>query len=87
MRTPRAVLVGLILCLAAGGCYQRVVHSRGLGSPRAQQGYRSDTAADRWLDEALTPEPTTRTRSRWVEPGATTQVRQQTAEEWRRSPR
>lgn len=73
---------GLVVCLL-GGCYKRVVSSRGLGATgsRAQESYRSDTALDRWYDRTFTGGET-RTTTRWVNPGATTEVRQKGAESY-----
>lgn len=90
MRTAKpkpsvGVLTGLLacvlvvgpLCLPLGGCYKRVVSSKGLGATgsRAQESYRSDTALDRWYDRTFTSGET-KTTTRWVNPGATTDVRQ-----------
>ena len=45
----------LVAVFALGGCYQRVVGTRGLGASgtRVQPEYRSDTAADRAVDGML----------------------------------
>ncbi|MFZ2875214.1 MAG: hypothetical protein WAZ94_12130 [Phycisphaerales bacterium] len=72
-----SVLVMGPVSLPLGGCYKRVVSSRGLGATgsRAQESYRSDTALDRWYDRTFTSGET-KTTTRWVNPGATTDVRQ-----------
>jgi|GEM_PF-3705957 len=83
-RTPKllsgALAWGLaagLACLPLGGCYKRVVSNKGLGATgsRAQESYRSDTAMDRWYDRTFTSGET-KTTTRWVNPGATTDVRQ-----------
>ncbi len=45
----------LVAAVAVGGCYKRVVGTRGLGAAgtRVQPEYRSDTSADRAVDRAL----------------------------------
>jgi hypothetical protein len=51
----RVILMLLAAVLALGGCYQRVVGTRGLGAAgtRVHPEYRSDTAADRAVDGML----------------------------------
>lgn len=48
----RAVLMVMVAAVLVGGCYRRVVGTRGLGATgvRVQPGYRADTAADRAVD-------------------------------------
>lgn len=50
-----ALRCGAVLCTAAlgvlGGCYERVVSSKGLGAQQSEGGYRSDTMLDRAYDD------------------------------------
>ena len=56
----RLTIFGLGFCvLACSGCYERVVSSRGLGSATVQEPYRSNTAADRYVDSMFGPPPKT----------------------------
>jgi hypothetical protein len=49
--TRRLSILAIVLVLPLlGGCYQRVVSSRGLGGAEVQESYRSNTAADRAID-------------------------------------
>jgi len=51
-----AIAIGAA-ALAATGCYERVVSSRGIGTSRkaVQKPYRSDTALDRAYDSSFGP--------------------------------
>ncbi|CAG0989714.1 hypothetical protein PHYC_02220 [Phycisphaerales bacterium] len=66
-RTTLALSLAALGLLMIGGCYKRTVSTRGIGSygSGTQESYRSNTAADRWYDEAFTSKKTTRTK--WVE--------------------
>ena len=74
MRTSKRVcglcLVAVVGCV--GGCYERVVSANGIGASSAdvQDGYRSNTAADRAFDSVVSkPKPAARAQ-RWVDPGS-----------------
>lgn len=49
----RAIALLLITATGAttGGCYERVVSSKGMGAQQAEGGYRSDTYLDRAYDD------------------------------------
>ncbi len=57
--------------MALGGCYKRTVSTRGVGSygSQVEESYRSDTAADRWVDSVFSSGEPKRTKSRWVPRG------------------
>jgi hypothetical protein len=56
----RLAILGLtIACLGCTGCYERVVSSRGLGGTTVQEPYRSNTAADRYVDSMFSSPPKT----------------------------
>lgn len=57
----------LVMC--AGGCYHRVVSSKGVGGRTAavEEPYRSNTAADRWIDETFGDPPPKKKSVKWVE--------------------
>lgn len=66
---PRAVAVPVLLAIGtglvvgAGGCYSRVVESKGLGAEQTEPEYRSNTALDRAYDRLTQPpEPERPTR-------------------------
>lgn len=64
MKRPLSLLLLTALTLAPGGCYKRVVATRGIGSmgTGVQEEYRSNTAADRWIDDTFSkPAPKMRT--------------------------
>ncbi|MDX2132325.1 MAG: hypothetical protein SFY69_09760 [Planctomycetota bacterium] len=66
--TRRTILVAALLStLAAGGCYSRTVSTRGIGASgvSVQKPYRSETAADRWVD-SLTAPPPKKSTTRWT---------------------
>lgn len=46
-----AALVTLAAMLSLGGCYERVVGAKGLGSDRikTEEPYQQDTELDRWI--------------------------------------
>jgi len=61
-------LTASTLCLPA--CYERIVSANGIGSNYAdvKRGYRSDTAADRAVDNLFnSPKPSSRAQ-RWADP-------------------
>lgn len=45
----------IALTMFTGGCYQRTVSTSGIGTRgvTTQESYRSNTAADRWVDETF----------------------------------
>jgi len=55
--------------MCAGGCYHRVVSSKGVGGRTAavEEPYRSNTAADRWIDETFGDPPPKKKSVKWVE--------------------
>jgi hypothetical protein len=58
---PLAIGTGLMAAL--GGCYSRVVESKGFGAAQTEPEYRSNTALDRAYDRLTeTPEPERPTR-------------------------
>jgi hypothetical protein len=59
-----------------GGCYKRTVSTRGIGSygSQVEESYRSDTAADRWVDSVFSSGEPKRTKSYWVPRGGETTV-------------
>ncbi len=76
MKITRHVWIGgrVGILVAAGsvvlltGCYKRTISTSGVGSYGAnvQESNRSNTAADRWVDN-LFAEPKTTRKTRWVE--------------------
>lgn len=70
MTRALALLLALALLALLGGCYSRTVSTKGIGSygSNVEESYRSDTAADRWVD-SLFAKPKTTTKSRWIETG------------------
>ena len=59
MRRGLLILGFVGLLTVAGGCYERVVASKGLGSDSIQPTYRSNTAADRAYDSMFGTPPKT----------------------------
>lgn len=66
----RVVLVLLLPTALGAGCYERVVRANGIGSTNTavQDGYRSNTAADRAVDRIIATPQTTPRAQRWVDP-------------------
>jgi len=59
MTCAARILVLVLTLPLLGGCYQRVVSSKGFGGSTVQEPYRSNTAADRAVDSAFgSPEKT-----------------------------
>lgn len=87
----RAFLTSLFAALFVmiGGCYQRTVATRGLGSTSAtvQKPYRSNTAADRWFDDMVSTKPTSKPRTRWLDDGQTRTMTVEEVNERRDNPR
>jgi hypothetical protein len=52
MRRTVLLTASLLALVALGGCYERTVKARGVGAmgKSLEPSYRSDTAADRWVD-------------------------------------
>lgn len=79
--TARCAAVLLAGAILLGGCYRRTVSASGLGAmgTSTESSYRSNTAADRWYDQMFSSKPPT-SRTRWVNPGETQSVTQDTAD-------
>jgi len=56
-RSAAGALALMLFVLPA--CYERTVSTRGVGGygTATQKSYRSDTAVDRWYDDAFTKDP------------------------------
>ncbi len=67
-QTARILLAALAL-LGTTGCYKRVISTRGVGSQstKVEEPYRSETKADKWMDDAFSKEPKPASKTHWVE--------------------